>query len=69
MFETFCKVPKPIIWGNIFKALKGESETETLKRCYKKLLDFRIQKYKLLAKKIIAYRIHRHAKEAAALNR
>jgi hypothetical protein len=49
MFEVFCKVPKPIIWGNIYKAKKGESEDKTLARCYKELLEFRRKKYKKLA--------------------
>ena len=49
MFKVFCKVPKPIIWGNIYKAKKGETEAETLARCYQELLNFRIKKYKKLS--------------------
>lgn len=55
MFEIFCKVPKPIIWGEIYKAKKGEDEAETLKRCYKSLLTFRINNYKKLAHKVLDY--------------
>jgi shikimate kinase len=59
MFETFCKFPKPIIWGGKYKALKNENENDTLKRCYKNLLDFRIARYKKLAHTILPYNYQR----------
>lgn len=62
MLKTFCKVPKPIIWGDMYKPLKNESEEKTLERCYKKLLDFRVAKYKKLAHKTIPFNSHRKAK-------
>ncbi len=58
LFETFCKFPKPIIWNGKYKALKNETEEKTLARCYKNLLDFRINKYEKLAHKIISYTQH-----------
>ncbi len=62
MLETFCKFPKPIIWGKIYRPLKNESENKTLSRCYKKLLNFRVAKYNKLAHKTIPYNNHRKAK-------
>jgi shikimate kinase len=56
MFEVFCKVPKPIIWGNIYKAKKGEPEDKTLARCYQELLNSRIKKYKKLAHIALPYK-------------
>ena len=62
MFETFCKFPKPIIWGGKYKGLKKESEDETLKRCYRNLLDFRVNKYQKLSHTIIPYNYQRNPK-------
>lgn len=62
MLETFCKFPKPIIWGGIYKALKNEPEEKTLVRCYKKLLEFRVAKYKKLAHFVIPYNSHKKSK-------
>jgi shikimate kinase len=56
MFRVFCQVPKPIIWGDIYKAKKGENEKQTLERCYKELLDFRIDKYRKRAKIILDFK-------------
>lgn len=58
MFDTFCKVPKPIIWGGLYKSNKNEAEGKTLARCYKKLLSFRIVKYNQLAHKVLPYSKH-----------
>ena len=53
MYETFIKDPKPIIWGDDFKALDILSDKENLKVCYPNLLQFRSQKYQELADKTI----------------
>ncbi len=63
MFKTFCKFPKPIIWGNLYKSKKDENENQTLKRCYKNLLDFRIKKYRKISHKTIAYNVHKKMKD------
>lgn len=63
MLKTFCEVPKPIIWGEIYKPLKNEREEITLERCYKKLLNYRVAKYKKLAHITIPYNSHRKAKQ------
>ena len=55
MFKIFCAVPKPIIWGDIYKAQRGEKEDKTLARCYKLLLNSRIKKYEKLANKTLDF--------------
>lgn len=55
MFKVFCAVPKPIIWGDIYKAKKGESDDQTLQRCYKELLDYRVRNYRKLAHTSLPY--------------
>jgi len=49
MIEKYFSRPKPIIWGNICNKQENETDEETLKRCYPKLLDFRTKKYQALA--------------------
>ncbi len=49
LFDNFIKDPKPVIWECKFKPLKGESSQNALRRCYKDLLSFRNEKYRLLA--------------------
>jgi len=56
MFEEFKRNPKPIIWGNIYKPLRGEKEEKALLRCYKELIDFRIKHYERLADITIPYK-------------
>jgi shikimate kinase len=55
MFKIFCAKPKPIIWGNIYKAKPEETENETLKRCYMELLDFRLKKYRAISSITLDY--------------
>lgn len=69
MLETFCKFPKPIIWNNMYKPLKNETEQQTLVRCYKKLLASRVVKYKKLAHKTIPYKVHRNSKTSSFLKK
>lgn len=49
MYENYIKNPKPVIWGDSFKQKRGESNLETLSRCYPKLLAFRTKRYKKFA--------------------
>ncbi len=48
MIEDFFRVPKPVIWGESFVPGGKESDQETLRRCYPKLLAYRIEKYRSL---------------------
>ncbi len=49
MTEKFFEYPKPVAWAGLFVSKEGESDTETLKRCYPHLLSHRLKKYRELA--------------------
>ena len=57
MFENFIKIPKPVIWGNIYKKRKNENKEEALARCYRKLLEYRAKLYEKYADIIIPHKI------------
>ena len=61
LFENFINDPKPVIWESNFKPLKGESKQNTLRRCYKDLLSFRNERYRLLADYVLDYSFHHSA--------
>lgn len=46
MCELYFKNPKPVIWGDNYKRVYGESQLNALKRCYPNLLEYRCKKYK-----------------------
>lgn len=56
MFEEFKRNPKPIIWGQMYKPKKNEDEEKALLRCYKALIDSRINSYKKLKDVNINYK-------------
>ena len=41
MIDDYFKEPKPVVWGDLFTPNEGESNRETLCRCYPKLINFR----------------------------
>jgi len=49
LVDRFAKYPKPIAWGDFFRQYPGEEEMEAVKKCYPKLLSWRIEKYNQLA--------------------
>lgn len=49
MIQKFFDHPKPVIWNNFFGPLEGETEDQTLRRCYPTLLADRLIKYRALA--------------------
>lgn len=49
MVERYLREPKPVQWGGLYQPEVGESEEETLRRCYPKLLADRLFKYRDLA--------------------
>lgn len=59
MFEEFKRNPKPIIWNNFYAPKPGETEEETLSRCYRELLDSRIISYKRLCHSSVSFDEHR----------
>lgn len=59
MYDNYIKNPKPVIWGNSFKKINGQSSFEALSSCYPKLLAFRTKRYKKFADKTLDYHLVR----------
>ncbi len=55
MFQVYLTDPKPVIWGNVFKKKKNETDRQALARCYPILLQTRSKKYKKLAHRTLDY--------------
>ncbi len=49
MIKSFFDHPKPVVWNDLYEKRDGESETETLERCYPVLLSDRLEKYRAIA--------------------
>lgn len=49
MLEKFIAEPKPVIWDNMFDPQPGETERDTIARCYPRLLHDRLARYRALA--------------------
>lgn len=49
MLEKFLKEPKPVIWSDYFVQEANESEQDTIRRCYPKLLRNRLERYRSFA--------------------
>lgn len=67
MFEMFIKHPKPVCWRGMFKPLSGETNEESLKRCYPLLLKQRDALYRVYADVIVPYDRHKKARHAKQL--
>ena len=59
LFKHYIANPKPTIWGDLYAPLPGESERETLKRCYPLLLRERARRYRALAHVTIPFEQHK----------
>jgi len=53
MFKLYIEKPKPVVFGNVFVLRKGETDEQTLKRCYQTLLDNRSRLYKQYADVVV----------------
>jgi shikimate kinase len=49
LFKNYITHPKPVIWGDCYVPVTGETEKQTLRRCYPELLHERMRRYKKLA--------------------
>jgi len=49
MIRKLTENPKPLVWNGFYAPKDGESEQETLARCYPALLTDRLKKYRRLA--------------------
>lgn len=45
MFKKYLEEPKPVVFGDVYNPKDNETETQTLSRCYRELLDFRSALY------------------------
>jgi len=59
LFEQYLKEPKPVIWGDSYSRQPGESEYDSLARCYPNLLTFRENGFRKIAHSSIPYESHR----------
>lgn len=55
MFEQYLKDPKPVIWGDMYRPRSGESQRESLGRCYRDLVELRQRRYAAIADVTIPY--------------
>lgn len=53
MFEQYLIEPKPVVFGDVYSQEEGETNIQTLSRCYRKLLDLRSTLYAECADVII----------------
>jgi shikimate kinase len=49
MLKRYLEEPKPVVWGDAFRAHAGERPEDALPRCYAKLLAWRDARYATLA--------------------
>lgn len=49
MIRKLIEKPKPLVWNGFYAPKSGESEKETLARCYPALLFDRLEKYRTMA--------------------
>lgn len=49
MLEQYLQEPKPVSWDGLLQPESGESEAETLRRCYPLLVKDRLSKYRAFA--------------------
>lgn len=49
MTENYFDTPKPVVWGDAFDQLEGETPNAALRRCYPRLLRERRERYARLA--------------------
>lgn len=45
MTQNYFQTPKPVVWGDAYKPVQGETPNESLRRCYPDLLRERRKKY------------------------
>lgn len=55
LYRRYLLKPKPVIWGEMYKPLEGESSEDALARCYPLLLQSRNEMYRRLAHVVIGY--------------
>ncbi len=56
MFKRYLKDPKPVVFGDVFRPKVGETDKQTLQRCYLKLLTKRSKLYAKYADVVISHK-------------
>lgn len=49
MTTNYFETPKPVVWGDAFKPIEGETANESLRRCYPNLLRERRRRYQAIS--------------------
>ncbi|MEK7156296.1 MAG: hypothetical protein AAB790_00625 [Patescibacteria group bacterium] len=49
MIQKFFEQPKPVVWNGMYVQKRGETQKETLERCFPALLRDRLKKYRGMA--------------------
>ncbi len=49
MIKIYLEKPKPVVWNGLYQQRSGETEKETLERCYPALISDRLKKYRAMA--------------------
>src|SRR3989344_8918431 len=49
MIQKFSEQPKPVVWNGMYVQKRGETEKQTLERCFPVLLRDRLKKYRAMA--------------------
>lgn len=57
LFERYISNPKPVVWGGSFNKRSEETDSDALKRCYPRLLEFRADRYGALADVTIPHNV------------
>lgn len=60
MYLSYIKEPKPVLWGDNYYKLDGESDSDALKRCYPEFLRYRVSQYRLWADITLDYHLLRN---------
>ena len=54
LIERYLSVPKPVLWGDQFAPLPGESTPDAIARCYPKLIAHRKKLYESCAHRVLS---------------
>lgn len=46
MYQNYFGIPKPVIWGDLFEIVSGQTRKETLEECFPRLLKYRNKIYR-----------------------
>lgn len=59
MARRYVASPRPVVWGELYRKLSFETESQALSRCYEALLTYRESLYRKYAYRSVDYELHR----------